>query len=160
MTVVRKKLFGVSFVVTLLALCVVLFMRGNMPKGPDGLSKNTLHDSADLDWQQPGQWVVVSYWASWCSYCKHEVPELNDLSSLGVKVIGISAVPVKQAEVEAWRAVAHATYPLLKAAPEALTRRVGRVDRLPTTYLINPEGAFIGPFVGSVTKAELQKHMK
>ncbi len=117
-------------------------------------------ESASLDWHHPGQWVVVNYWASWCGYCKHEVPELNELSALGVKVIGISAVPVKQAELDTWRTSVHANYPLLKSAPDSLTNVVGRVDRLPTTYIIDPNGKFIGPFVGSVTKAELQRYMQ
>ncbi len=87
-----------------------------------------------------GQTVVLNFWATWCGPCRVEIPTFSSfaLDHPEIPVLGIAA----DGAAEALRAAAvelGIEYPVLIAAPDTLARY--GVDTLPTTVVVEPDGA-------------------
>lgn len=108
-----------------------------------------------------GQWVVVNYWATWCPPCLEELPELEvfHTSSEGrAVVLGVNMEDISAARLHAFVEEQFLSFPILIAgerpSPSGL---VGRVEGLPTTYLVAPSGKVVARQVGKVTASALRK---
>lgn len=105
-----------------------------------------------------GQWVLVNYWAKWCKPCIKEIPELNaldqgreDVTVLGVNYDGLTgdALAAQLAELE----VEFATLVADPAAQLGTQRPVV----LPTTFILDPDGALVSTLVGPQTLDTLEQ---
>ncbi|MDP5071225.1 MAG: TlpA family protein disulfide reductase [Congregibacter sp.] len=110
-------------------------------------------DASSLD--STGNWTFVNYWAKWCKPCIKEIPELNELHQLdGVRVLGVNYDGAQGAELQAQLESLKVQFPTLGTDPAA---RYGldRPQVLPTTLVINPDGALTAVLVGPQTMESL-----
>jgi len=106
-----------------------------------------------------GQWVVVNYWATWCPPCLKELPELEAFHADGDGVVlGVNMENIGDAALRSFVDDQALSFPVLVAgvSPER-SRLVGRVDGLPTTYLVAPSGEPVARQVGQVTAEALRQ---
>ena len=102
-----------------------------------------------------GQWRVINYWAIWCAPCREEIPELNalddntELVALAVNYDGQIGEALQSQATEMG-----ITFTLLEQDPGA-TLGIERPTVLPTTLLVNPEGAVTDTLVGPQTQESL-----
>lgn len=108
-----------------------------------------------------GKWVVINYWAQWCKPCIHEIPELNALAAAEadrVVVLGVDYDNHQGPELQAAIDKLGITFAVLASDPAA-TLGIERPNVLPTTVLVDPEGAVREVLRGPQTRASLQRTM-
>ena len=115
--------------------------------------------------QFQGRTLVLNFWATWCAPCREEMPAFERVARRW-RGQGVAFVGVSQEAAETVRPFARemgVTYPLWIAGDEAaaLARRLGnRVDGLPFTAIIGPDGQVRTAKVGPYTEAELDAALK
>ncbi|MFO1258622.1 MAG: TlpA disulfide reductase family protein [Gammaproteobacteria bacterium] len=102
-------------------------------------------------------WHIVNYWADWCAPCIKEIPALNEFEAAHsgkVKVLGVHADALSVPELKARAEKLGIQFAVLKQDPR---HELGLkpVQVLPTTYVINPDGKILGPFVGIQSETSL-----
>lgn len=110
-----------------------------------------------------GQILVVDVWGTWCGPCRHVIPHLIEIQEQfgpqGVKVIGISAEPGDDVEEATRKVLRYAgemgmNYslgifdPELYAWIKSLMKFEGDSFTVPSTFVVDAEGAVIGRFPG------------
>lgn len=93
--------------------------------------------------------VLVAFFASWCPPCKYEFPHLNTVQKAygdrGLQIIAVNVFETHDglstpAKLQAFLEEMTPSFPILKG--DAQTRRVfGDLDRIPTMFLFDREGA-------------------
>ena len=102
-----------------------------------------------------GQWRVINYWAIWCAPCREEIPELNALDDrTELMVFAVNYDGQNGEALQAQAAEMGITFTLLEQDPGA-TLGVERPRVLPTTLLVNPQGAVTDTLVGPQTLESL-----
>lgn len=106
-----------------------------------------------------GSWVVVNYWATWCSPCLKEMPDLDDLDRRrdDVSVIGLAYEEIAPADLQAFLDEHPVDYPIAVVDVFAPPQDFPTPRGLPTTYLIDPDGAVAKHFLGPVTATTLEE---
>ncbi len=109
-----------------------------------------------------GKVTVLNFWASWCPPCRKEAPELQavheELGAAGGQVIGISLDEGELWQVEGLGKRHGMTFAMGQADGATLQRY--RVKRLPTTYILSPDGDVAASFVGPVTKRKIMDTLR
>ena len=112
-----------------------------------------------------GQVVVINYWASWCSPCWEEAPVLMRVShEMGpdVALVGVAmdeGSPDHVAErVRHFLQVVHISYPI--ALQEPMSQMSYGMDGLPTTLVVDRNGAVARTYVGAVREADLRDDIR
>lgn len=101
-----------------------------------------------------GHVVVLAFWATWCPSCRTEGPILSRVATRiapsGDRVVGasIDEAPLEDIHRAAMRL--GMTYPIALASQDDLARF--GVERLPTVYVIAPDGRVAASFTGSATE--------
>ena len=105
-----------------------------------------------------GKVRVIDVWASWCGPCRMTIPELNALyeryRGRGLVVVGVSVDDEPAAVLEFQRQVP-VRYPIVMFNPH-LALVIGQPSSIPTTFLIDRDGALRKTFVGYVDAATLE----
>ena len=102
-----------------------------------------------------GQWRVINYWAIWCAPCREEIPELNALNdSTELMVFAVNYDGQNGEALQSQAAEMGITFTLLEQDPGAALG-IERPRVLPTTLLVNPEGAVTDTLVGPQTQESL-----
>nr|WP_216367054.1 TlpA disulfide reductase family protein [Geobacillus sp. MR] len=107
-----------------------------------------------------GKAVVLNFWTSWCPPCKKEMPELEKFYKQHGREVTLLAVHLTTQDTldNAERFVKSKKLALpvaLDVRGEAL--HYYRVQTIPTTYIIDPNGVIRQKIVGPVTAARLEK---
>jgi thiol-disulfide isomerase/thioredoxin len=98
-----------------------------------------------------GQVVLLNFWATWCGPCRAEVPSMvrlyKELKNQGLTILAVNnQEPLEQ--VSAFVEEMGMGFPVLLDS----TGKVGSIygiRAIPTTYIIDPQGAIRGRMVGT-----------
>ena len=102
-----------------------------------------------------GTWRVVNYWAIWCSPCREEIPELNLLNlHPDITVFAVNYDGQQGETLKAQAAELGINFALIEQDPGP-DLGIERPRVLPTTLLVNPEGAVTDTLVGPQTQEAL-----
>jgi len=98
-----------------------------------------------------GKLVLLNFWATWCGPCVEEMPTLervaNSLGPKGLAVLAVSLDTGPASDVTTFAAGYHWQLPIL-LDPENRSGDQYAVRVMPTTYLIDPQGAILGRAFG------------
>lgn len=106
-----------------------------------------------------GHWVLINYWAEWCAPCRYEIPQLNAVHKASwaneAIVIGVNFDGVDGDGLPALIQRMGIEFPVVTTDPRA---RFGYdlPAVLPTTVIIDPNGAVAATLVGPQTEATLK----
>jgi thiol-disulfide isomerase/thioredoxin len=125
-------------------------------KAPDFTWKDSTGATVHFDAYR-GTLTIVNFWATWCGPCKRELPALVDLSKeysgRGVKFIGISSDRGANI-VDDVRAFVHENglpYQIV-VSNDDLDEAFGNIRGLPTSFVVNDQGAVVRTFMGARDK--------
>ncbi|MCB9727765.1 MAG: TlpA family protein disulfide reductase [Deltaproteobacteria bacterium] len=103
--------------------------------------------------------VILNFWATWCGPCVRELPDMEALhrESAGRYHV-VSVVSEQPAVVRPVVARKHLTMPVLGDL-SGRTFGAYRVERLPTTVILDREGRIVHDFTGAADPDILREHM-
>jgi len=116
---------------------------------PDGLPDVTLPclgggtDVALASLRGP---LVVNFWASWCEPCRAELSYFAELDRAGVDVLGVNVQEPQPDRALVLAADSGVRYPSV-ADVDSLLRAPLRLSALPTTLLVDEDGAVVATLV-------------
>ncbi len=106
-----------------------------------------------------GEVVLINFWATWCGPCVVETPELvdlyNDLHEEGLTILGISLDEEGFEVVAPFAEEFHVTYPIA-VDDGTVAEAFGGVYGLPTSYVIDKNGAIQQRFIGIFPTKEMR----
>lgn len=100
-----------------------------------------------------GDWVVVNYWATWCAPCRKEIPDLSELHDRrdDIVVLGLAFEDTEVEVFERFLVDYPASYPILLVDVYDPPADLGAPRALPTTFLVDADGALVHTWLGPVT---------
>lgn len=106
-----------------------------------------------------GHWVLVNFFASWCTDCKAELAQLAELEHRhpgGLQVVSVDGLDDSFGKAAQMIRAGGGSWPLVNdpAALEAY-----RVDSLPQSFLVNPEGKITEHVFGGVKATTLSARL-
>jgi peroxiredoxin len=139
----------------------------SMEKASDFTLKNAEGESYKFHDNTSGKVAIINFWAIRCPACKVDIPHLVELydkyRQSGLEVIGVD---VDASGVSAMKGAASRygiNYPLLTGSSSELGKIVssfGGFRYIPTTYIINREGAVVDKVSGPKGKAYFEAAVK
>ena len=109
--------------------------------------------------RQPGQWLLVNYWAEWCKPCLEEIPELDAFAAKHAGTARVVLVNFDGVTGEALQQQARTLgipHELLLDRDPAAELGLARPQALPSTFVIGPDGAQRNVLLGPQTVASLE----
>jgi peroxiredoxin len=112
-----------------------------------------------------GKAVLINFWATWCAPCKIEMPWLVALRSQyapqGFEILGVNADDpgTPRSKLAKFGEEQGLNYPLL-VGEDAMERKYGGVEVLPTSYFVGRDGKIVAETVGLVSKNEVEGSIK
>lgn len=108
-----------------------------------------------------GKWVLVNFWATWCAPCREEIPDLVSLHNAhkdkDLVVIGVALDSTKPSVLE-FAAEQSISYPLV-FGNHKMSKQVGDVDVLPTSYLYDPTGKLVSYQAGVISRESVEGYV-
>ena len=106
-----------------------------------------------------GEVVVLNFWATWCMPCLAEIPVFvqlqEDLREQGVQFVGVSQDAGGLDDIRPFAEEVEVNYPLLPDPDLDVSASFGGVPVLPTTFVIDQEGAIRASAYGALNRADL-----
>lgn len=105
-----------------------------------------------------GQVVLVNFWAVWCGPCRAEFPEIQGVyarnQDQGFVVLAVN-VQDREEQVREYAQELGLTFPVLL---DPLGRATGpyKANKLPTSYLLDPEGVIALKKIGPISKEMIE----
>lgn len=110
--------------------------------------------------QWRGKWVLMNAWASWCAPCVAELPTLFQLAvknpfpdKLAVIAVSFDANKTQQGVIDYLSERKIGTFAAYMDSGHAL-EEILKVQGLPVTYLIDPQGNAVADYRGSANWAD------
>ena len=98
-----------------------------------------------------GKVVFLNFWATWCGPCKEEMPSMEELhrkfKDKDFVLLTISVDYEGMKPVKEFIEKHHYTFPVLMD-PKCETIELFQVEGIPTTFVIDKKGLFVGKAVG------------
>ena len=136
---------------------------GSMPKHAPEWTLQDLDGKVVKSSDYKGKVLIVNFWATWCGPCKAEIPDLIEFqkqyAAQGVVLLGVSIDEAPAKTVKAFVNKAHINYPVVMSSPQ-MDKAFGGIEAVPTTIVINRQGAVVASHVGMVKKAVLEKDIQ
>jgi peroxiredoxin len=99
-----------------------------------------------------GRVIMLNFWATWCSPCRVEMPSMENLykkfKDRNFIILGISVDNNRIRRLSNFIKEFGITFPVLLDKDGKIANRYG-VKGIPTTFIINRNGEFIGKIVGA-----------
>lgn len=105
-----------------------------------------------------GKVLLINLWATWCGPCRKEMPELVAMQekyrNKGFEIIGLDVDPESKEDIEAFAKQMKLNYKLGWAEKELVVEffKLGQMEGIPQSFLINREGKLTGIFQGGSKK--------
>lgn len=112
-----------------------------------------------------GKTIVVNFFGTWCTYCNLELPGLQKIHETmdDVQILLVAAPHVNGEGdieyIEKYMKDAGYTMPIVYDSSLEVTRRFG-ITGYPTTYIIRPDGSFMGYVPGYVEDEQMLKYLE
>lgn len=152
----------------LTALMLTFFVGGAAlaapPENPIKLTDLDGNESLLTDYK--GKWVILNLWATWCPPCLVEIPDLvmfheahKDKDAI---VIGVNYEDNDPAKVKAFAESQMINYPIVRfeGKTDGVSSPLGKLQGLPTTYMIAPDGTVVAARTGMVDQKMLEDFMQ
>jgi thiol-disulfide isomerase/thioredoxin len=105
-----------------------------------------------------GKLVLVNFWATWCSPCRQEMPILQayylDHKDQGFVVVGVNVSDRPQSAAEFVQEAGY-SFPIWLDPPGNVLIDL-RMQGLPASLLVDPQGHLINRWIGPVTREILE----
>jgi len=132
------------------------------PMAPDF----TLKDLSGKDFSlssTKGKVVILDFWATWCPPCRMEIPHFEALykeyKDKGLEVVGVALDQGGASDVIPFAQANAITYPVV-IGDNDVTARYGGIRGIPTTFILDRNGAIVEKFVGYRDKAVFEEAIK
>ena len=140
-------------------LLVALFFNQLAKAADDVVFKDTTGVEHHLS-ENKGKWILINYWATWCPPCLEEVPDLVNLydqrKNKDLIVFGVVFDYESTKAVEQYVDDMLMSYPIV-LGNDAITKQIGALDVLPTTFIYNPQGKLIKIKRGLISRQYIEK---
>lgn len=141
--------------VALLALLLGALLTGRATAAPEMAPQFELRDYDGTPHQLSefrGQTVLLNFWASWCGPCREEMPELARLAREyegKVRFVGVN-LAVRDDVRMSKELLQKANVSYLNLLDQQGKAAIDfRVQAIPTTFLIDPDGKVVGRVLGA-----------
>ena len=103
-----------------------------------------------------GKWVVINFWATWCGPCMIEIPELMRFHERhkddDAIVIGVNFEDIETDALKKFIDEMAINYLVVRTGPgDAPIVPFEPLKGLPSTFFVDPNGAYVASHVGPVT---------
>lgn len=110
-----------------------------------------------------GRLVLLTFWATWCAPCREEMPAMQSLwkryQDQGFSLLAVNIEINNQKQVRRFVKKYMLDFPILLDR-ETTVRKRYEIEGLPTSYLIDRQGRFLGKIVGNQPwQSEAAQHM-
>jgi len=107
--------------------------------------------------------LIVDFWATWCAPCRVEIPHFVELQkqygNKGLTVIGVSLDEQGPEVVKKFVERLGVNYPVV-IGNEKIVEAYGRIDAVPTTFVIDRQGRIVIRHLGYDDKAVFEKEIQ
>jgi len=155
---------GVQFLAFMLTFSFAASAMAAAPEKPIKLFDLDGKQSLLSDYQ--GKWVILNLWATWCPPCLVEIPDLvmfheahKDKDAI---VLGVNYEDNDPAKVKAFAESQMINYPIVRfeGKTDGVSSPLGKLQGLPTTYMIAPDGTVVAARTGMVDQKMLEEFMQ
>jgi peroxiredoxin len=110
-----------------------------------------------------GKVVILDFWATWCPPCRAEIPGFvalqNKYADKGLTVIGVSVDEQGPSVVKPFMRQLKMNYPVVMA-DQKIIADYGNIEAIPTTFVIDRDGAIVSVHQGYTDSATLEKEIQ
>ncbi len=165
-----KRYSKILSMVALLIFCAgIISCQGKAGKAADGEPMAPDFTLTDISGQEfslsstRGKVVILDFWATWCPPCRMEIPHFEALykeyKGKGLEIIGVALDRGGASDVIPFVKANGVTYPVVIGGAE-VTALYGGFRGIPTTFVLDRNGAIVEKFVGYREKETFEEAIK